>query len=252
MKKDELRREMIYALAGAINPAQAGPPSPQCVLTIEDPVTIGNDVARASYSVGAIKEEFKLAYHALKAGLSEDRDPYHSVLGRIIRVTDHVVLHRVRVCQLVQRSEYRLSQSSINFNTHNSEGNTIILDDNNNIRSNGNSTSISKSNSNACRNSGGSSKLNGSSSPGRKSGGGANKRRINDSSREANSTTNSEAVVTPAGDNHSESGHLQQRQPQKTLKKVKGSREQSSENYLDEAEFDRIILGQPPHAGTQS
>lgn len=77
MKKDELRREMICALAGAINPSQTGPPSPQCVLTIEDPLTPGNDVSRASYSVSLIKEQFKLAHRTLKAGLTEDRDPYH-------------------------------------------------------------------------------------------------------------------------------------------------------------------------------
>lgn len=78
VKKEDLRRDMVYALAGAINPAQVGiNPSPQCMLTIEDPVTPGNDVARASYSVGTIKEEFRLAYNYLQKGVIEERDPTH-------------------------------------------------------------------------------------------------------------------------------------------------------------------------------
>ncbi|XP_022643352.1 non-canonical poly(A) RNA polymerase protein Trf4-1-like isoform X2 [Varroa destructor] len=215
VKKEDLRRDMVYALAGAINPAQVGiNPSPQCMLTIEDPVTPGNDVARASYSVGTIKEEFRLAYNYLQKGVIEERDPTHSILGRIIRVTDPVVYQRLRIRHCQRNPDLRAAANNNNNGNNNNSFNQEIKDmsltyDNNIATVTTSNNAYSRMNSTGNHKNGGNNRSNGvhnGCSPGRKSGVGPNKRRNNS---EVARESSSSAVISPhdniaaGGDSHS-------------------------------------------------
>ncbi|XP_077542304.1 terminal nucleotidyltransferase 4B-like isoform X3 [Haemaphysalis longicornis] len=68
------------------------------ILCIEDPLTPGNDIGRSSYGALTVKKAFEYAYMVLNQAVHSFNpamsDPKHSILGRIIRVTDEVIQYR--------------------------------------------------------------------------------------------------------------------------------------------------------------
>ncbi|KAK7076963.1 Non-canonical poly(A) RNA polymerase papd5 [Halocaridina rubra] len=69
------------------------------VLCIEDPLIPGNDIGRSSYGVMKVKQAFDYAYIVLTQAVNplntliSDPNNY-SILGRIVRITDNVILYR--------------------------------------------------------------------------------------------------------------------------------------------------------------
>ncbi|CAG7731323.1 unnamed protein product [Allacma fusca] len=69
------------------------------LLCIEDPLTPGNDIGRSSYGALHVKQAFEYAYIALCQGVQRN-SPWcsnpneHSILGRVVRVTDEVIDYR--------------------------------------------------------------------------------------------------------------------------------------------------------------
>ncbi|XP_063863183.1 LOW QUALITY PROTEIN: terminal nucleotidyltransferase 4B-like [Scylla paramamosain] len=69
------------------------------VLCIEDPLIPGNDIGRSSYGVLQVKQAFEYAYIVLSQAVNplnniiNDPNSY-SILGRIVRITDDVILYR--------------------------------------------------------------------------------------------------------------------------------------------------------------
>jgi len=75
------------------------------LLCIEDPLNPSNDIGRSSYGALQVKQAFEYAYITLTQAVhpfkDEINDPnVHSILGRIIRVTDDVIEYR----QWIQRN----------------------------------------------------------------------------------------------------------------------------------------------------
>ncbi|XP_039297324.1 terminal nucleotidyltransferase 4B-like [Nilaparvata lugens] len=70
------------------------------ILSIEDPLTPGNDIGRGSYGALQVKQAFEYAYVTLIQAINPNGqdmlfDPNKdSILGRIIRVTDKVIKYR--------------------------------------------------------------------------------------------------------------------------------------------------------------
>jgi len=67
------------------------------VLSIEDPLTPGNDIGRGSYGALEVRQAFEYAYITLLQAVNPTNsiDPKEeSILGRIVRVTDKVVMYR--------------------------------------------------------------------------------------------------------------------------------------------------------------
>ncbi|XP_046677397.1 terminal nucleotidyltransferase 4B-like isoform X2 [Homalodisca vitripennis] len=69
------------------------------MLCIEDPLTPGNDIGRGSYGALQVKQAFEYAYLILQQGVNPSNQGIsdtnlHSLLGRIIRVTDEVINYR--------------------------------------------------------------------------------------------------------------------------------------------------------------
>ncbi|RXG51280.1 Non-canonical poly(A) RNA polymerase PAPD5 [Armadillidium vulgare] len=69
------------------------------VLCIEDPLIPGNDIGRSSYGVLQVKQAFEYAYIVLSQGVNPlntlINDPNkHSILGRVVRITDDVIQYR--------------------------------------------------------------------------------------------------------------------------------------------------------------
>ncbi|XP_066955450.1 terminal nucleotidyltransferase 4B-like isoform X3 [Macrobrachium rosenbergii] len=69
------------------------------VLCIEDPLIPGNDIGRSSYGVLQVKQAFEYAYIVLTQAVNPlntlINDPNsHSILGRILRITDDVIIYR--------------------------------------------------------------------------------------------------------------------------------------------------------------
>ncbi|XP_076330343.1 terminal nucleotidyltransferase 4B-like [Tachypleus tridentatus] len=68
------------------------------ILCIEDPLTPGNDIGKSSYGALNVKKAFEYAYLVLTKAVHPRPihciDSRHSILGRIIRVTDEVVEYR--------------------------------------------------------------------------------------------------------------------------------------------------------------
>lgn len=65
------------------------------LLSIEDPLTPGNDIGRSSYGALQVKQAFDYAYIVLTQAVSPLNNIFndcnkHSILGRIILVTDQV------------------------------------------------------------------------------------------------------------------------------------------------------------------
>ncbi|XP_045580978.1 terminal nucleotidyltransferase 4B isoform X1 [Procambarus clarkii] len=86
ISKDEVQRDM----------PEGHRPS---VLCIEDPLIPGNDIGRSSYGVLQVKQAFEYAYIVLSQAVNPlnniINDPNHySILGRILRITDDVILYR--------------------------------------------------------------------------------------------------------------------------------------------------------------
>ncbi|XP_069676096.1 terminal nucleotidyltransferase 4B-like isoform X2 [Periplaneta americana] len=79
------------------------------LLCIEDPLTPGNDIGRSSYGALQVKQTFEYAYIVLTQAVNPlntliyDANK-HSILGRIIRVTDEVIDYRAWI-----REEFPLS-----------------------------------------------------------------------------------------------------------------------------------------------
>lgn len=83
--KDQLQREMIDGHRPSI-------------LSIEDPLTPGNDIGRGSYGALQVKHAFDYAYIVLTQAIAQELDCNKtSILGRIIRVTDSVIDYRNRI-----------------------------------------------------------------------------------------------------------------------------------------------------------
>ncbi|XP_071516564.1 terminal nucleotidyltransferase 4B-like [Panulirus ornatus] len=86
ISKDEVQRDM----------PEGHRPS---VLCIEDPLIPGNDIGRSSYGVLQVKQAFEYAYIVLSQAVNplnniiNDPNSY-SILGRILRITDDVILYR--------------------------------------------------------------------------------------------------------------------------------------------------------------
>lgn len=68
------------------------------ILCIEDPLTPGNDIGKSSYGALNVKRAFEYAYLVLTKAVYPRPlhwlDTKHSILGRIVRVTDEVVEYR--------------------------------------------------------------------------------------------------------------------------------------------------------------
>ncbi|XP_049879971.1 non-canonical poly(A) RNA polymerase protein Trf4-1-like [Pectinophora gossypiella] len=67
------------------------------LLCIEDPLTPGNDIGRSSYGAIQVKQAFDYGYIILQQAVAPHNVQLlarHSVLGRIVRVTDHVLQYR--------------------------------------------------------------------------------------------------------------------------------------------------------------
>ncbi|KAK3086063.1 hypothetical protein FSP39_012901 [Pinctada imbricata] len=65
------------------------------MLCIEDPLTPGNDIGRSSYGAMQVKQAFEYAYLVLSYSVFPQYSPkMHSILGRIVRVTNEVVDYR--------------------------------------------------------------------------------------------------------------------------------------------------------------
>ncbi|CAG0922666.1 unnamed protein product [Notodromas monacha] len=93
------------------------------MLYIEDPLIPGNDIGRGSYGALLAKVAFRYAYSTLLAACSSflsanlDCDKY-SLLGRIIVVTDDVVMYREWIKETFPLTdESRVDPSSIGFCT---------------------------------------------------------------------------------------------------------------------------------------
>lgn len=84
--KEELQKEMVDGHRPSL-------------LCIEDPLTPGNDIGRSSYGALQVKQAFEYAYIVLAQAVSPlntglNDCSRHSILGRIIRVTDEVIEYR--------------------------------------------------------------------------------------------------------------------------------------------------------------
>lgn len=83
--KDEIQRSMENGYRSSM-------------LCIEDPLTKGNDIGRSSYGAMQVKQAFEYAYIVLSYTVGPQymfsRKPKHSILGRIVRVTNEVVEYR--------------------------------------------------------------------------------------------------------------------------------------------------------------
>lgn len=70
------------------------------ILSIEDPLTPGNDIGRGSYGALQVKQAFEYAYVTLTQAINPHAQAIlfdtnkNSILGRIIRVTDKVIEYR--------------------------------------------------------------------------------------------------------------------------------------------------------------
>ncbi|KAI5636208.1 cid1 family poly A polymerase domain-containing protein [Phthorimaea operculella] len=67
------------------------------LLCIEDPLTPGNDIGRSSYGAIQVKQAFDYGYIILQQAVAPHNVQLlarHSILGRIVRVTDHVLQYR--------------------------------------------------------------------------------------------------------------------------------------------------------------
>ncbi|XP_008553783.1 terminal nucleotidyltransferase 4B [Microplitis demolitor] len=84
ISKEEVQRDMIDGHRPSL-------------LCIEDPLTPGNDIGRSSYGALYVKDAFDWAYHVLSQAVNPTNSidtMKHSILGRIIRVTDEVIQYR--------------------------------------------------------------------------------------------------------------------------------------------------------------
>lgn len=95
LPKEELQREMVDGHRPSL-------------LCIEDPLTPGNDIGRSSYGALQVKHAFEYAYIVLATAVSPIQNGLndctrHSILGRIIRITDDVIEYRKWVQQTFER-----------------------------------------------------------------------------------------------------------------------------------------------------
>ncbi|CAB3232344.1 unnamed protein product [Arctia plantaginis] len=83
VSKDEIQKEMNDGHRPSL-------------LCIEDPLTPGNDIGRSSYGAIQVKQAFDYGYIILQQGVGAGSAwlARHSALGRIVRVTDHVLQYR--------------------------------------------------------------------------------------------------------------------------------------------------------------
>ncbi|KAF2361044.1 PAP/25A-associated [Trinorchestia longiramus] len=88
------------------------------LLCIEDPLIRGNDIGRSSYGIMQVKQAFEYAYIVLAQAVNPLNnllnDPNrNSILGRIVRITDQVIMYRQWI-----RENFSLPESS----QHSEEG----------------------------------------------------------------------------------------------------------------------------------
>lgn len=119
--KEELQKEMIDGHRPSL-------------LCIEDPLTPGNDIGRSSYGALQVKQAFEYAYIILAQAVSPlntglNDCTRHSILGRIIRVTDDVIEYRKWVRETFESRLSKIAtyhqQMPIQFNRH---GSTSSID----------------------------------------------------------------------------------------------------------------------------
>lgn len=94
MPKEDLSRDMVDGYRPSL-------------LTIEDPLTPGNDIGRSSYGALQVQQAFAYAYISLLVPVSPIQNGINdctksSILGRIVRVTDDVIEYRDWVRQLFE------------------------------------------------------------------------------------------------------------------------------------------------------
>nr|KAG5707516.1 hypothetical protein BaRGS_012020 [Batillaria attramentaria] len=108
------------------------------LLCIEDPLNPGNDIGRSSYGAIFVKQAFEYAYHMLSQAMLPQNahllNRNHSILGRIVRVTDEVVEYRrwvkenFPVSPSVVKSSYASVASPAASTTPASNTNSIIVE----------------------------------------------------------------------------------------------------------------------------
>lgn len=87
VSKDEIQKEMNDGHRPSL-------------LCIEDPLTAGNDIGRSSYGALQVKSAFDYGYIVLQQAVTPALDNFildcnkHSILGRIVRITDNVLQYR--------------------------------------------------------------------------------------------------------------------------------------------------------------
>ncbi|XP_068625000.1 non-canonical poly(A) RNA polymerase protein Trf4-1-like [Battus philenor] len=85
VSKDEIQKEMNDGHRPSL-------------LCIEDPLTPGNDIGRSSYGALQVKQAFDYGYIILQQAVGAHAQgslvSRHSALGRVLRVTDHVLQYR--------------------------------------------------------------------------------------------------------------------------------------------------------------
>lgn len=69
-------------------------------LSVEDPLTPGNDLGRGSYGIMQVKQSFDYAYRALHTGVTwilPRGCSYETILSRVVKVTDEVIEYREEI-----------------------------------------------------------------------------------------------------------------------------------------------------------
>lgn len=113
------------------------------LLCIEDPLTEGNDIGRSSYGAMKVKQSFEYAYlvmtYTVMPQNSHILGPNHSILGRIVRVTDEVVDYRKWIKDTFPifipnnpMVEPSTDNHTCNADTRNNNSNNVINTNNNN------------------------------------------------------------------------------------------------------------------------
>lgn len=119
--KEELQKEMIDGHRPSL-------------LCIEDPLTPGNDIGRSSYGALQVKQAFEYAYIILAQAVSPlntglNDCTRHSILGRIIRVTDDVIEYRKWVRETFESRLNKIAMFHQQMpNQYNRHGSTSSID----------------------------------------------------------------------------------------------------------------------------
>jgi len=105
------------------------------MLCIEDPLTPGNDIGRGSYGALQVKQAFEYAYLILQQAVNPSNSfigdaNVHSILGRIIRVTDEVINYRRWIKEnypVMKQANRLVGGGSMSISSGSSEGSVSSL-----------------------------------------------------------------------------------------------------------------------------